>query len=146
MFSSVARASLCTMRVSALRYDSPEILLQSRPSATSLIVKSNSLPATKSTALDALRLPAGFDRHFGADQARFQVGVGGFERLDRLDVGSKGRRRSVQNDKIEVARGCHDVAEFQAVRRASMSLLPSTSAAGWASQVGYQNERISRRA
>src|SRR5258706_14886343 len=29
---------------------------------------------------------------------------------------------------------------------ASTSLLPSTSAAGCASQVGYQNERISRRA
>ena len=27
---------------------------------------------------------------------------------------------------------------------ASISLLPSTKAAGWASQVGYQNERISR--
>src|ERR1700688_1176489 len=29
---------------------------------------------------------------------------------------------------------------------ASTSLLPGTSAAGWASQVGYQYERISRRA
>ena len=29
---------------------------------------------------------------------------------------------------------------------ASISLESGTSAAGWASQVGYQNERISRRA
>src|SRR5579862_4871945 len=29
---------------------------------------------------------------------------------------------------------------------ASISLLPGTHAAGWASQVGYQKERISRRA
>src|SRR5207244_11681877 len=59
MFSSIVRASLCTILPSALRYESPAILLHSRPSATSLIVKSNSLPATKSMARDALRLPEG---------------------------------------------------------------------------------------
>jgi hypothetical protein len=43
----------------ALRYDSPTMSLNGLPSATSLIVKSNSLRPTKSISGDARRLPSG---------------------------------------------------------------------------------------
>jgi hypothetical protein len=43
----------------ALRYDSPAMSLNGLPSATSLIVKSNSLRPTKSISGDARRLPSG---------------------------------------------------------------------------------------
>src|SRR5258708_2367095 len=47
------------MTPSALRYERPLIPLQGMPSATSLMVKSNSLRATKSTACPAMRLFSG---------------------------------------------------------------------------------------
>src|SRR6266446_4494737 len=47
------------MTPSWLRYESPLMSLQGMPSATSLIVKSNSLRATKSTARAAIRLFSG---------------------------------------------------------------------------------------
>ena len=48
---------------------------QSRPSATSLMVKSNSLRATKSMALEAVRVSSGSHRDLGADQPTLRGGL-----------------------------------------------------------------------
>ena len=80
----------------------------------------------------------------GADQADQEVGVLGLERLAHLDVGREGRRAGVQHGKLVVGGERPDVVEARPRAGASTSRLPGTSAAGWASQVGYQNERISR--
>ena len=42
-------------------------------------------------------------RHLGADEARLEPRIGGFQRLDRLHVVAEGRRRRVQHREIVVA-------------------------------------------
>jgi hypothetical protein len=109
-----------------------------------LIVKSNSLRATKSMTGAALRLPAGSTATLAPG---FERGVHRFERFDSLDIRSERGRRRMQHGKIVIARICGNLSEPKTTRRgASINLLFSTKAAGWASQVGYQNERISRHA
>ena len=50
----------------------------------------------------------------------------------------------MQHGEIEVLRFGRDFGEQIPVRRASINLLFATRAAGCASQVGYQNDLISR--
>ncbi len=51
------------------------MLLQSRPSAISLMVKSNSLPATKSIAGELLRLASGSTATFAPTKPAFSCGL-----------------------------------------------------------------------
>jgi len=53
---------------------------QSYPFATSLIVNSNSLPATKSILADAVRLPAGSAATFAPTKPAFRAGLAALQR------------------------------------------------------------------
>ena len=59
MFSTTGRSAVGTITPSLLRQDTPLIVERFRPSATSFMVKSNSLRATKSMRGEALRLASG---------------------------------------------------------------------------------------
>src|SRR5262249_24348244 len=119
---------------------------QDRPSAISLMVKSNSLRATKSIICDALRLPAGSTATLAPTNPALSAGLTALSALtvsmseanDGADVCSTARSQSRAQPAI--------CASFKRCGGASTNVLFSTSAAGCASQVGYQNERISRRA
>ena len=93
-------------------------MLQSLPSATSLMVKSNSLRATKSTSRRGAEATEGVDRDLRADEAGLEARIGGLQRLDCFDVGRERRRRSVQDREIEVLRARATTSgEFDPVRR-----------------------------
>src|ERR1700691_4515510 len=134
------------MTPAAFRYDRPTILSHGRPSATSLMVESNSLRATKSIKGDALRLPAGSTATLAPTSPALSDGLADFSALmvamseakDGADVCSTARSKSCAREVI--------CASLMRCGGASISVLPSTRAAGWASHVGYQNDRISRRA
>ena len=118
---------------------------QAWSSATSLMVKSNSLRATKSTAGRALQRAVGVDGDLGADQAGLQVRIDRLQRLDGLHVR---RRRTASRYARRPGRSPWPAARRRrcagrAAGRRSAWLF-STSAAGWASQVGYQKDLISR--
>ena len=90
---------------------------RSRPSATSLMVKSNSLRATKSIARDALRLVLGLDRDLGADEADLEIRIERLHRLGRLHVAQEGWRGGVQHEQLILPRIGRDIGEAQPVRR-----------------------------
>ena len=90
---------------------------QDRPSAISLMVKSNSLRAAKSISGEAFRRAGRVDGDLGADQPDFQSAVGFLERLDGRDIGGKRRRRGVQHHEIVVPRARRHFGELGAVRR-----------------------------
>ena len=93
------------------------MLPKSRPSATSLMVKSNSLRATKSSSSQACKRARGIDRDLGADHADLEIGIGRLQRADGLHVGGKRRRRGVQHHEIAVLDLRQDVGEAEPVRR-----------------------------
>ena len=80
------------------------------------MVKSNSLPATKSSA--ATRREAGLRRHGHrrADHADHQSRVLGLERLGDLDVAGEGRRARVHDAEVVLARQRPDIVQREAVR------------------------------
>ena len=141
MSCRTGRSSLCTMTPPALRYDRPLMPDQSRPSATSLTVKSNSLRATKSTAGASRQAGVGLDGDLGADQADLEAGIGGLEAPR-----SPARRTRTRASRCAARRGRSRAPRRTTASRpmrcggASISFEPSTRAAGCASQVGYQNE------
>ncbi len=94
MFSSTVRSSLCTMVPSPLRQESPAMRPKSRPSATSLMVKSNSLRATKSIAGDAFRLSSGSTATFAPIMPIFRLGLSA--------LSASAVRTSDENDGVEV--------------------------------------------
>ncbi len=110
------------------------------------MVKSNSLRATKSIGAPCDRLSAGCTATLAPTKPIFSDGFAAFSAAATFT--------SAPKDGVEVwitHSSCSRAARVTASRPmpaggASISLLPGTSAAGWASQVGYQNERISRRA
>ena len=122
------------------------MLSQSRPSAISLMVKSNSLPATKSITFDALRLPAGSTATLAPMKPALRSGLTDFMASTALMSEAKDGADVCRTAKSKSRAMGATSASLRPCGGASTSLLPSTSAAGWASQVGYQNERISRRA
>ena len=146
MSSRIARSSVVHDRAVARRgRTGPSIALKSRPSATSLIGEVELVAGHEVDRRRGLQAAFGVDRDLGADEAGLEPRIGGLQRLDRLHVGGERRRRGVQHDEIEVARLAHHRRRARcgaAARRSASS--PRTRAAGWASQVGYQNERISR--
>ncbi len=113
-------------------------------SATSLTVKSNSLRATKSTAVPAIRLFSGSTATFAPMKPILMFGLMALiisavftsDLNDGVEVCITTRSRFFNSGMMS--------ANFRSCGGASINLLPSTSAAGWASQVGYQNERTSR--
>ena len=108
------------------------------------MVKSNSLRATKSTAGAPCRLSLGCTATLAPTRPIFRRGLASFS--------SWATSASLANEGVEV--WITTRSDFLATsitgsmpRRAggaSISTLPSTSAAGWASQVGNQNDLISR--
>ncbi len=78
MFSRIARSGLWTTTPSALRYVRPSIFDRSRPSATSLMVKSNSLRATKSISGDPAMLPFGSTATLAPTRPAFRFGFTAF--------------------------------------------------------------------
>ena len=119
---------------------------KSRPSATSLMVKSNSLRATKSMALDAFSVASGSTATLAPIMPIFKPGLSA---LSASAVLTSEEKEGV--DVCSTTRSCFPASgamswNFSRWGGASMSFEPSTSAAGCASHVGYQNDWISRRA
>ena len=119
---------------------------KSRPSATSLMVKSNSLRATKSIAPEAASVASGSTAALAPIMPIFRLGLSA--------LSASAVFTSLEKDGVDVcittssrlaASGAMS-GNLSRCGGASMSLEPSTSAAGWASQVGYQKDWISRRA
>src|SRR6516164_11667947 len=146
MFSSTGLGGLWTMAPEGERKLSPAIWRKGRPSATSLMVKSNSLSHTKSIAGDALRLSSGLTATAAPTRP---ILIRGF-----ISRKASATLRSEAKEGVEVCRTRSSyfdaIGKISARRRpaggASTSLLSGTSAAGWANHVGYQKERTSRRA
>ena len=90
---------------------------QAWSSATSLMVKSNSLRATKSTEGALVQRALGVDGDLGPDQAGLQVRIDRLQRLDGLHVGGEGRRRGMHDEQVVVLGQRRDVFDVQAVRR-----------------------------
>ena len=117
---------------------------KSRPSATSRHVKSNSLRATKSMAAPASRLSPGCTATFAPTNPIFSAGFASFSACatfasdanDGVEVWITTRSRPFTSARI----GSSPIR----AGGASISLDPGTSAAGCASQVGNQNDLISR--
>ncbi len=108
------------------------------------MVKSNSLRAAKSTTRAAFRVPSGSTAALAPINPAFSVGLAALrasiaftsEAKEGVDVCTTARSKflaSATTSASEVRCG-----------GASISLLFWTSAAGCASQVGYQNDAISR--
>ncbi len=110
------------------------------------MVKSNSLPATKSIASDALKLPAGSTATFAPMSPAFKPGLTAFIASIALTSEAKEGAEVCATTRSKSRAVGASSASFRPCGGASTSLLPGTRAAGWASQVGYQNDRISRRA
>ncbi len=102
---------------SPLRQDRPATLARSRPSATSLIVKSNSLRATKSIAGEASRLFSGSTATLAPIRPILRLGIERLERLGGAHVGGKRRRRGVHDHEVAARRLGRDVLEPEPVRR-----------------------------
>ena len=108
------------------------------------MVKSNSSRATKSIESEASREPSGSTATLAPTKPTFSAG---FARLS-----ASATCTSPANDGelvCSTARSCWLASGSTSSRRspaagASTSLLPGTTAATWASQVGYQNDLISR--
>ena len=122
----------------------PSTADQSRPSAISLIVKSNSFRATKSMGAPCAKLSAGCTATLAPTIPIFSDGLTAFSAAATFT--------SEANDGVEVC-STHSSKSFACfvtasipIRAggASISLLPGTNAAGCASQVGNQNDLISR--
>ena len=119
---------------------------QAISSAASLMVKSNSLRATKSTAGASLRLCSDSTATLAPIMpiltpglmSLIQAATFASDLNDGVEVCITIRSRSLMSPTMS--------SNFSWCGGASISLEPSTSAAGWASQVGYQNDLISRRA
>ena len=109
------------------------------------MVKSNSLRATKSSSSQACSEPAASTATFAPIMPIFRFGLAAFsartvftsEANDGVEVCSTTRSRSFASGSTS--------ASDSRCGGASISLEPSTIAAGCASQVGYQNDLISRR-
>ena len=118
-----------------------------RPSATSAQAWSNSPTPTQSTAGAARRDASGSTADVGADHAH--AGALGFSRFKRSATRTSLPKEGVLVCITTWSYSRASGATCSTVRPsggASTRRLPGTSAAGWASHVGYQNERISRRA
>ena len=113
---------------------------KSRPSATSLMVKSNSLRATKSIGAPRLQALLRLDRDLGADEADLQRSGSRPSAPPRpCTSAAKDGVRGVDHAQLVAARQRPAPAAGRCrAGGASISLLPGTRAAGWASQVGYQ--------
>ena len=119
---------------------------QSLSSATSLIVKSNSLRATKSITGPSRREPSASTATLAPIMPIFSAGLAAFiasahftsEAKEGTEVCSTARSKSFTMASTS--------ASVCLCGGASIRRLFSTRAAGWASHVGYQNDLISRRA
>ena len=81
------------------------------------MVKSNSLRATKSTAVAGDEALLRLDRDLGADEADLDVGIDRLDHLRRPHVRFEGRRGGVHHHEVAVLDLRNDVLEFQIVRR-----------------------------
>ena len=98
------------MRAGVVAVGQPVDAAPSRaPSATSLMVKSNSLRATKSTAVACLEAACGSTATLAPTRPTLRSGLRVLQRLDGLDVGRERRRRGVQHDEVVVVGLAHDV-------------------------------------
>ena len=144
MFSSTSRSGVCWMSPFRSRKERPAIDFQSFPSAISLMVKSNSLRAAKSTMGADLRLPSASTAALAPISPALSAGFASLSAAIALT--------SEANDGVEVCSTARSKFFASAATSASevpcggasISLLSGTRAAGCASQVGYQNDRISR--
>ena len=94
MSSRMARSGLCWITPDALRKLSPSIRSGARPSANSLIVKSNSLRPTKSIAADAFRLSSGWTATLAPTKPTLSDGFASFI--------ASATRTSLAKDGVEV--------------------------------------------
>ena len=112
-------------------------------SATSAMVKSNSSLPTQSMAGDASAL--GWARHHrGPDETDVPVWILRLDGFGYLDIAVESGRAGVQDSQVMPAAERGYVGDSAPAGGASTSKLSGTIAAGWASHVGYQYERISR--
>ncbi len=124
----------------------PSIVSQGLPSAISLMVKSNSLRATKSSTGAAARLCSGSTATLAPTKPILSFGFASFIACATFtSLAKDGVEVCITTSSYSFASGSTSSSWIPA-GGASINLLPGTRAAGWASQVGYQNERISRRA
>src|SRR5262249_25554834 len=117
---------------------------QGRPSATSLQVKSNSLRQTKSIAGASFKLFSASTATLAPIRPALSLGLAAFSASTHFtSLLKEGTEGWTTTRAKSLAWG---TASFRPIPAggASISLEPGTSAAGWASQVGNQNERISR--
>ncbi len=122
----------------------PSTSRSSRPSAISLIVKSNSLRATKSIGAPLTRLSSGCTATLAPTMPISSDGLASFsiaatltsEAKEGVEVCITTMSRSRMSSRI----GSMPIR----AGGASISRLSGISAAGCASQVGYQNDLISR--
>ena len=122
----------------------PSTPAQSRPSAISLMVKSNSLRATKSIGAPWVRLSAGCTATLAPTKPIFSAGLASFSAAATFtSAANEGVEVWITHSSCWRAAATTDASPIPA-GGASISRLPGTSAAGWASQVGYQKLRISR--
>ena len=139
------RACDATLAVDAV--GQPATPASGRPWAISWMVKSNSAPATNSIAGEAASAPRARPPRAAPTKPIAQ------RRVLRLAAPRPPSRRRRTTACWCASRRGRTAARAGARRRgvrpsggASTRREPGTSAAGWASQVGYQNERTSRRA
>ncbi len=117
-----------------------------RPCATSCTVKSNSLRATKSSAALARSEGPGATATAAPTMPTVSWGFSAFSASATLLSPAKdGVLVWITQRSYCRARG-RTSSSVRPSGGASTRRDPGTSAAGWASQVGYQKERISRRA
>src|ERR1700677_4341578 len=144
MFSWIGRSGGCWIWAFASRHEKRNTDFQSRPSATSLTVKSNSLRQAKSTSGAAFRVASALTAALAPINPTFRAGLASLRAViaftsdakDGVDVCTTARSKffacAVTSASVVLWGG------------ASMSLLSATSAAGCASQVGYQKDATSR--
>ena len=142
MSSRIARSWLCTIAARAVAVARcRRSSAQSRPSATSL---HREVELVARDEIDRRALAQAFlrlHRHLGADEADLQRRVRLLQRRRHLHVRRERRRRGVDHAQLVVARLRRSPRRGRCrAGGASISLLPGTSAAGCASQVGYQND------
>ncbi len=122
----------------------PSIADQSRPSATSFTVKSNSLRATKSIGAPLRRLSSGCTATLAPTKPIFRRGFASFNACATFTSEAKDGVEVWMTHRSRPRASASTVSRLVRLGGASISLLPGTSAAGCASQVGYQKLRISR--
>ena len=144
MSSSTGRFGLWTSTPAGLRQDRPWMAPQSRPSATSFTVKSNSLRATKSITGASRRLSAACTATLAPIMPTFSEGFSAFSRSATFTSEAKlGVEVCSTSRSLSRTIGTTSASDCLC-GGASTSFEPSTSAAGWASQVGNQKLLISR--